>query len=73
VPSAAFVLNHLTDPSTGLTELARVTRPGGAVLAAVFSNTSRDPARDKIDGRSPFWPGSPRDACLMDRLTGGRG
>jgi ubiquinone/menaquinone biosynthesis C-methylase UbiE len=46
---AAFVLNHLTDPSAGLAELARVTCPGGAVLAAVFSNTSRDPARDRID------------------------
>jgi len=46
---AAFVLNHLTDPSAGLAELARVTRPGGAVLATVFSNTSRDPARDRID------------------------
>jgi ubiquinone/menaquinone biosynthesis C-methylase UbiE len=46
---AAFVLNHLTDPSAGLAELARVTRPGGAVLAAVFSTTSRDAARDRID------------------------
>ena len=46
---AAFVLNHLTDPSAGLAELARVTRPGGAVLATVFSTTSRDPARDRID------------------------
>jgi ubiquinone/menaquinone biosynthesis C-methylase UbiE len=46
---AAFVLNHLTDPCAGLAELARVTRPGGAVLATVFSTTSRDPARDRID------------------------
>src|SRR5229473_48507 len=37
------------DPSAGLAELARVTRPGGAVLAAVFSTTSGDPARDRID------------------------
>ena len=46
---AAFVLNHLTDPSSGLAELARITRPGGAVLATVFGNTSRSPARDRID------------------------
>jgi SAM-dependent methyltransferase len=46
---AAFVLNHLTDPVSGLAELARVTRPGGAVLAAVFSNDSRSEARDRID------------------------
>jgi ubiquinone/menaquinone biosynthesis C-methylase UbiE len=46
---AAFVLNHLTDPDAGLGELARVTRPGGAVLAAVFGNDSRSDARDRID------------------------
>ena len=46
---AAFVLNHLTDPVSGLAELARVTRPGGAVLAAVFSNDSRSEDRDQID------------------------
>jgi SAM-dependent methyltransferase len=46
---AAFVLNHLTDPVSGLAELTRVTRPGGAVLAAVFSNDSRSEARDRID------------------------
>ncbi len=46
---AAFVLNHLAQPSAGLAELARVTRPGGAVLAAVFSNASRSQARDRVD------------------------
>ena len=46
---AAFVLNHLTDPSAGLAELARVTRPGGTVLATVFASTSRSAARDRID------------------------
>jgi SAM-dependent methyltransferase len=46
---AAFVLNHLPDPAAGLAELARVTRPGGAILAAVFANNSRSAARDRID------------------------
>jgi ubiquinone/menaquinone biosynthesis C-methylase UbiE len=46
---AAFVLNHLTDPDVGLAELARVTRPGGAVLAVVFGNDSHSDARDRID------------------------
>jgi SAM-dependent methyltransferase len=46
---AAFVLNHLADPAAGLAELARVTRPGGAILAAVFANDSHSPARDRID------------------------
>jgi len=46
---AAFVLNHLTDPGAGLAELSHVTRPGGAILAAVFSTGSRSQARDRID------------------------
>jgi Methyltransferase domain len=40
---AAFVLNHLTDPSAGLAELARVTRSGGARAGRRFSTTSGDP------------------------------
>lgn len=59
---AAFVLNHLVDPGPGFTELVRVTRPGGAVLAAVFSAASRSAARDQIDEvaaaagwRAPGW------------------
>ena len=46
---AAFVLNHLTDPAAGFAELARVTRPDGALLAAVHANTSRSANRDRID------------------------
>jgi hypothetical protein len=36
-------------PSDGLAELIRVTRPGGAVLATVFSTASGSQARDQID------------------------
>lgn len=46
---AAFVLNHLADPAAGFAELIRVTRPGAAVLATVFSNASRSQARDRVD------------------------
>ena len=46
---AAFVLNHLAQPVIGLTELVRVTRPGGATLACVYSNSSRSEARDLVD------------------------
>jgi SAM-dependent methyltransferase len=48
---AAFVLNHLIEPAAGFAELIRirVTRPGGAVLAGVFANSSRSEARDRVD------------------------
>lgn len=46
---AAFVLNHLAQPAEGLAELTRVTKPGGPVLATVFSNASGSLARDQID------------------------
>jgi ubiquinone/menaquinone biosynthesis C-methylase UbiE len=46
---AAFVLNHLGDPASGFTELARVTRPGGALLASVYSTASCCAARDQVD------------------------
>jgi ubiquinone/menaquinone biosynthesis C-methylase UbiE len=46
---AAFVLNHLVQPATGFAELIRVTRPGGAFLAGVYSNASHSAARDRVD------------------------
>jgi len=46
---AAFVLNHLFEPAAGLAELIRVTRPGGAVLAAVFANAAHSESRDCVD------------------------
>ena len=47
---AAFVLNHLPRPQAGLEELARVTRPGGAVLASVYASVAGNGVRDVVDG-----------------------
>jgi SAM-dependent methyltransferase len=46
---AAFVLNHLPEPAAGMAELARAVRPGGAVLATVYSNAGRSAVRDRVD------------------------
>jgi SAM-dependent methyltransferase len=46
---AAFVLNHVHTPVDALTELARVVRPGGAVLATAMSAGNASPVRDRID------------------------
>ncbi|MDD7968711.1 class I SAM-dependent methyltransferase [Actinomycetospora lemnae] len=47
---AAFVLNHVDDPTAALRELARVTRRGGAVLASLPAASSDHRAvRDRID------------------------
>jgi SAM-dependent methyltransferase len=46
---AAFVLNHLTDPTGALAELQRVVRPGGSILACVYGTASRSAVRDRID------------------------
>jgi SAM-dependent methyltransferase len=49
VAVASFVLNHLSDPVGGLVELGRVARPGGAVTATVYANTSQSENRDTVD------------------------
>jgi SAM-dependent methyltransferase len=48
VVAAAFVVNHLPDPVAGLSELRRVTRRGGAVLASTFSE-DRAAAKGAVD------------------------
>ena len=57
VAVASFVLNHLIDPVGGLAELARIARPGGAVLATVYANSSHSETRDTVDevARSHGW------------------
>ena len=46
---AAFVLNHLSAPVEGLAEMRRVTRRGGAVLAAVYAADDSHPAKVVVE------------------------
>ncbi len=47
--AAGFLLNHLP-PQPVLRELARVVRPGGAVLASTWAATRPDPVKAAVDG-----------------------
>jgi SAM-dependent methyltransferase len=45
---AAFSLNHLSDPARGLREMARVTKPRGAVLAATYAEDDAHPVKEAV-------------------------
>jgi ubiquinone/menaquinone biosynthesis C-methylase UbiE len=68
VVTAAFVINHLPDPATGLAELRRVTRPGGAVLASTFSG-DRSAAKFAVDEVAAEYGFVPPDWYLGFRDT----
>lgn len=68
---ASFVLNHLTDPVGGFAELVRVLRPGGAVLATVYANSSQSENRDRVDevARTHGWAAPAWYAELKAKAT----
>lgn len=45
---AAFSLNHLRCPAAGLREMARVTRSGGAILAASYAADDAHPVKEAV-------------------------
>jgi ubiquinone/menaquinone biosynthesis C-methylase UbiE len=49
VTVAAFSFNHLVDPAAGLREAARVTRLGGAVIAASYAADDTHPVKAAVE------------------------
>jgi len=47
---AAFSLNHLTDPASGLRETVRVTRVGGSILVGSYGADDGHPVKAAVDG-----------------------
>lgn len=49
ISAAAFVLSHVPSPEIALSELRRVTRRGGWVVASAFTTGARHPAKAAVD------------------------
>jgi len=81
---AGLVLNFISDPTTAVAEMARVTRPGGAVGAYVWdyrgefqllrsfwdAATAIDPAATALDPRPHMHPCQPDSLAALFRSAG---
>lgn len=68
---AAFSLNHLEDPVAGLRELARVTGPGGTVLAATYAEGDDHPVKAAVSAAlaARGWAPDPWYRSMMTRIV----
>lgn len=46
---AAFSLNHLAEPVLGLGEVARIVRPGGAVVVGAYASDDAHPVKEAVE------------------------
>ena len=68
---AAFSLNHLADPAAGLTEMARVTRPGGGLVAAAYAADDDHPVKAAVEAAltARGWAPEPWYTALREELA----
>lgn len=79
---AAFSLNHVADPASGLREMARVTRSGGSLIASAYAADDTHPVKAAVEAAltTRGWRPDPwyvrlrhEIVCLLDGVDGAAG